>query len=122
MQGESPSANSRTLYSPTSIASGSILGKSANAPASQYGVLAYAATLRACTRFRCPPTDPPITSIAIARAYTPTRLSTYSRTPACTAVPAFIGIVPNVKRLPRSPNTTPPIVAATGPMAAMGTR
>src|SRR2546427_6788585 len=41
MQGESPSANSRTLYSPTSIASGSILGKSANAPASQYGVLPY---------------------------------------------------------------------------------
>src|SRR5256885_2004792 len=34
MHGASPSANSRTLYRPTSIASGSILGKSAKAPAS----------------------------------------------------------------------------------------
>src|SRR5439155_32094 len=64
--------------------------------------------------------DPPITSIAIANAYTPTRLSTYSSTPACTAVPALMGTVPNVSRLPRSPNTMPPMVAAIVPMAAIG--
>src|SRR2546429_611683 len=63
--------------------------------------------------------DPPITSIAIANAYTPTRLSTYSSTPACTAVPALMGTVPNVSRLPRSPNTMPPVV---GPGAGAGGR
>src|SRR5436190_6031986 len=40
MHGGSPTANNRTLYSPTNIPSGSILGNSANALASQYGVLA----------------------------------------------------------------------------------